>query len=338
MAEGISVVVCSHNGAARLPATLLHLKSQLSTAVPWEVLLVDNASTDDTADVARACWEGGPVPLRVINEPRLGVRYARERGFVETKHEYLGFVDDDNWVADDWVATAYQIIASDSRLGAVGSVLMPACQVPSPPWFDNFHSSYAVLTYTDLLQMSQAPKSLPTAGLCVRRKAWEMLVQRGFHFLLSGSVGDNVQGGEDTELTHALRLSGWDLRIDPRLRLEHYMSARRLTWEYLRKLLRSYGASHVALDAYTEHSLFLPRGPRRWLSECWWYQLVKASLKVARHPGAVVALCGDSEGRNEVIEVEEQLGRAAGLIRLRGRYGALRRQVRDAPWLDTRFL
>jgi hypothetical protein len=128
------------------------------------------------------------------------------------------------------------------------------------------------------------------------------------------------------------------LRIDPRLRLEHYMSARRLTWEYLRKLLRSYGASHVALDAYTEHSLFLPRGPRRWLSECWWYQLVKASLKVARHPGAVVALCGDSEGRNEVIEVEEQLGRAAGLIRLRGRYGALRRQVRDAPWLDTRFL
>jgi glycosyltransferase involved in cell wall biosynthesis len=339
MAEGISVIVCSHNGAARLPTTLLHLKSQRSTTVPWEVLLVDNASTDNTSEVARACWEGGPVPLRVISEPRLGVRYARERGFVEAHNEYLGFVDDDNWVARDWVATAHQIIASDSQLGAVGSVLMPACQVPSPAWFDNFHSSYAVLTYTDLLQMSQPPKSLPTAGLCIRKKAWEMLVQKGFHFLLSGSVGDNVQGGEDTELTLALRLSGWNLRIDPRLQIQHFMSARRLTWEYLRKLLRSYGASHVALDAYTEHSLFLPRGPRRWLSERWWYQLLKASLKMAQHPAAVVvALCGDSEGRNEVIEVELQLGRAAGLIRLKGEYGALRRQVRVAPWLDTRFL
>jgi glycosyltransferase involved in cell wall biosynthesis len=339
MAEGISVVVCSHNGVARLPTTLAHLKSQVSTTIPWEVLLVDNASTDNTADVARACWEGGPVPLRVINEPRLGVRYARERGFVETNNEYLGFVDDDNWVAEDWVATAYQIIASDPRLGAVGSVLMPECQVPSPAWFDNFHSSYAVLTYTDLLRMSQPPKLLPTAGLCVRKKAWEMLVQKGFHFLSSGSVGDNVQGGEDTELTLALRLSGWKLCIDPRLRLQHYMSATRLTWQYLRKLLRSYGASHVALDAYSEHSLFLPRGPRRWLSERWWYQLAKTSLKMARQPrAAVVALCGNSEGRNEVIQVEEQFGRAAGLIRLKGKYGALRRQVREAPWLDARLV
>jgi glycosyltransferase involved in cell wall biosynthesis len=334
-AEGISVVVCSHNGAVRLPTTLLHLKSQVPSEVPWEVLLVDNASTDDTAEVARACWEGGPVPLRVINEPHLGVRYARERGFLETNREYLAFVDDDNWLADDWVATAYQILAADSRLGAVGSVLIPACQVPSPPWFENFHSSFAVLTYSDLLQMSQPPKALPTAGLCIRKRAWEMLVQNGFHFLLSGSVGADVQGGEDTELTLALRLSGWDLRIDPRLRLQHFMSARRLRWDYLRKLLRNYGASHVALDAYTEHSLYLPKGPRRWLSERWWYQLGKTGLKMARHPfAAVAALSGDSEGQNEVIEVEQQFGRAAGLIRLKGRYGALRREVREAPWLS----
>jgi glycosyltransferase involved in cell wall biosynthesis len=68
-------------------------------------LLVENASTDNTADVTRSCREGGPVPLRVINESRAGVRYARERGFAESNNEYLGFVDDDNWVAGDWVAT-----------------------------------------------------------------------------------------------------------------------------------------------------------------------------------------------------------------------------------------
>jgi hypothetical protein len=116
------------------------------------------------------------------------------------------------------------------------------------------------------------------------------------------------------------------------------MSARRLSWDYLRKLLRSYGASHVALDAYTEHSLLLRSGPRRWLSERWWYQLGKVGLKMAQHPGAAMAaLCGNSEGRSEVIQVEEPFCQAAGLIRLKGKYGALRRQVREAPWLKTRF-
>ena len=61
---------------------------------------------------------------------------------METNNEYLGFVDDDNWAAENWVAKAYQGIASGSRLVAVGSVLMPARQLPSPAWFDNCHSSY----------------------------------------------------------------------------------------------------------------------------------------------------------------------------------------------------
>ena len=48
--------------------------------MPWEVLIIDNASTDGTTEVARTYWQDGPAPIRVINEPRLGVRYARERG------------------------------------------------------------------------------------------------------------------------------------------------------------------------------------------------------------------------------------------------------------------
>src|SRR5262249_1341779 len=167
-------------------------------------------------------------------------RYARERGLAEAKYTYLGFVDDDNWVAPDWVDTAYKIISADSTLGAVGSVREPACEVPSQPWFNRYHSVYAVLTESELAQMQQPLTFLPTAGLCVRKFAWQELVRNGFRFLLSGSVGGRPQGGEDTELTLALHLAGWRLRIDPRLRLRHFMPSQRLRWVYLRKLLRNY--------------------------------------------------------------------------------------------------
>jgi glycosyltransferase involved in cell wall biosynthesis len=331
--EGLSVIICCHNSSSRLPLTLSHLKGQEPPAAPWELLLIDNASTDVTAEVARSCWQDGPAPLRIIDESRLGVRFARERGLREARYEFLGFVDDDNWVAHDWVRTAHHIMSTDSELGAVGSIREAACEVSWPAWFDDFHSLYAVLTEQDLKQMHGPVDWLPTAGLCVRKAAWDRLIRNGFRSQLTGTVGQKLQGGEDTELTIALRLSGWKLAVDPRLRLQHFVPAQRLRWIYLRKLLRSYAASHVTLDAYIDHSLSLRPGPRRWLSERWWYQLGKSLTQIVTRPRALVAaVSSDAEGRNEVIEIEQQFGRVLGLLQLRGRYGALRRDLRNALW------
>ena len=301
--------------------------------MPWEVLIIDNASTDGTGEFAQSCWQNGPVPLRLIGESRLGVRYARERGFSEARYEFLAFVDDDNWIAHDWVRTAYGIIYSDSHLGAVGSVREPAFETASPAWFDDVHSLYAVLTERDLDQMTGPLEYLPTAGLCVRKTAWNELIQNGFRFQLTGTVGENLQGGEDAELTIALRLSGWKLRIDRRLTLRHFMPRHRLEWKYLCRLVRNYGTSHVLLDAYSEHSLSLGPGVRRWVSDRWWYQLVKSLGKVAQRPRTLLgAFSADCERQKERIEVEQQFGRALGLLKLGRRYGTLRREIRLAPW------
>jgi hypothetical protein len=286
-----------------------------------------------TVEVARSCWQDGPAPLRIINESRLGVRFARERGFREARYEFLGFVDDDNWVAHDWVRTAHHIMSTDSELGAVGSIREPACENSWPAWFHDFHSLYAVLTEQDLKQMHGRVDWLPTAGLCVRKAAWERLIKNGFRSQLTGTVGAKLRGGEDTELTIALRLNGWKLAVDSRLRLQHFMPAQRLRWIYLRKLLRGYAASHVTLDAYIDHSLSLGPGPRRWLSERWWYQLGKSLTQIVSRPHALVAaVSSDAEGQNEVIEIEQQFGRILGLLQLRGKYGALRRDLRNALW------
>jgi len=331
--EGVSVIVCCHNGAARLPMALAHLNLQKPPRTAWEVVVVDNASTDGAAEVARSCWQNGPAPLRVVEEPCLGVRYARERGLAEAKYSFLGFVDDDNWVANDWVRSAYEIISSDPALGAVGSIRTPACEVSPPAWFANVHFAYAILTDHEFEQMQEPPPYLPTAGLCLRRVAWDKLIQNGFHIQLTGSMGTKIVGGEDAELTRSLQLSGWKLRVDQRLRLQHFMPSNRLQWAYARRLLRDYGASDVLLDAYSEHSVSLPPGFRRWVSERWWYQLGACLRRIASRPRSVMAaVLSTDDGRNEVIEFEKQFGRALGLLRQTARYGQVRREVRGAPW------
>jgi hypothetical protein len=282
---------------------------------------------------ALSFWQSGPAPLRVVSELRLGLSFARERGLAESRYGFIGFVDDDNWVGPDWVSNAYDVLSADSRLGAVGSICDPVYEAPPPEWFHNFHTSFAILTDHDLQQMPQPPDFLNGAGLCIRRIAWEKLAENGFRFQPTDRVGKGLSAGGDTELTLALGLAGWKLRVERRLRLQHFMPSQRLQWKYLRKLLRNYCASQVLLDAYSKHSLSLGPGFRRWLSDRWWYQFGKCMTTMKSRPSAVMAaLLSDGEPREEVIEIEKQFGRALGLLQFSRRYSALRCELRDAVW------
>jgi hypothetical protein len=266
-----------------------------------------------------------------VYEPQLGTRYARERGLQEATYSLVGFVDDDNWIKRDWVATAYEIMSSDRKLGALSSIRIPVSDVPLPSWFDQYHGAYGILTDQQLEFTPTPPLFLPTGGLCVRVEAWRELVESGFRSQLAGRVGRDFSGGEDTELTIALRFRGWKLEINPRLRLQHFLPKHRLQWTYLRKLLRN--CDPVVLDSYTDNSLALGAGLRRLISDWWCFQFGRALIKLACRPAAVfAAIASTAEGRQDVIEVEQIFGRAKGLLRLKGRYTVARRTVRSASW------
>jgi glycosyltransferase involved in cell wall biosynthesis len=333
MSTGISVVISCYNGGASLPATLARLKSQRRPGFPWEVIVVDHASTDDGAEMALSCWKEGPADLRVFREPRSRARYSRERGLVEAKYDFVALIDDDSWLAPDWLVLAYEIFKNDSALGAVGSICEPVFEVPVPDWFSEFHRAYGVLTDADLEQCEKPTEHLEGPGLCVRRQAWTQLMQGGFRSLLNGRWGGRPPWSGDTELTLAIRLAGWTLRVEPRMRLQRRMSARDLRWGSFRRLRRRHEASQALLDAYSTHSLAMSMSFKQRLGQLWWCQVGRSLLKLIRRPDAVLAaLISDGENRQEVIEVEKWFGRMLGMLRLRGKYRWARRHIRYAPW------
>jgi cellulose synthase/poly-beta-1,6-N-acetylglucosamine synthase-like glycosyltransferase len=333
MTQGITIILCTHNGETRLGATLSRLRSQHLAGTSWEVLLVDNASTDSTRKVALSCWGEGPVPLRITREAKLGLQCARERGLKEAKYDFIGFVDDDNWVAPDWVRVAYETLESDASLGALGSICEPVFEESEPEWFGRFHSSYAILTESDLQQFDRPPEYLCGAGLCLRKQAWTQLLRGGFRSLITDRVGRRLSGGGDNELTQAIRLAGWKVRVEPRLRLQHFMPGPRLRWEYLRRLQRGYAQSQVLLDAYSTQNLSMRLGFRPRLGLLWWCQAARSLLQLVDRPRAVLtALISDGKNQIQVIEVERMFGRMIGLLSLGKEYGRSRRRVRYAPW------
>lgn len=117
-APQISIVICTRNRAAQLDGALASLRA-IRGAVTWEALLVDNASTDDTARViAAACAEDSR--LRYLAVDRIGLGAGRDAAWRETRGEIIAFTDDDCYVAPNFVDALAEVFAEDAALGCVG--------------------------------------------------------------------------------------------------------------------------------------------------------------------------------------------------------------------------
>lgn len=250
--SGVSFIVCSFNGAQRVPSVLEHLAQQrMVDGAPFEVVLVDNASTDHTALVAEQCWRSSacPAPIKIVHEPQAGLSFARAAGIKAAAYEVLCFIDDDNLVSSDWCCRVLEKMRADPGLGAIGARGVPefAGGVAPPSWFPRHQAAYAV--------GPQHYRNLPLrrfygAGLTIRKAALDGLDARGFSPILSGRAGTAMGAGDDTELCYALGMAGWRLDYDPDLLFKHVIPAKRLEKRYLLALYRGFGRSSATLDMY----------------------------------------------------------------------------------------
>jgi len=327
---GVSVVICSHNGSGKLPATLAHLAAQqIPPGLPWEVLVIDNGSTDDTAAVAHEGWSSdAPSPLRVIVEPQLGLTLARLRGLREARYEFVSFIDDDNGPAPDWISTVADIMGRHPEVGACGGAVEAVCETVPPQWFNVVQHYYAVGQQAKRAgDVTWSRGYLWGAGLTVRKSAWSALASCGFRFQLSDRAGREMSSGGDAELCLALRLAGWRLWYEPAMTMKHFIPASRLAWPYLERVARGFGVAAVVLNAYATVRQDRSSSVILRLRSNWLCQVFVTIVRLLRAYGRCVLGLPAWEGNVAVLEMMYRREVLTQFLHVRAGYDALCRHI-----------
>jgi glycosyltransferase involved in cell wall biosynthesis len=252
--HGVSVIICCYNSINRLPETLRCLASQrVSNEVAWEVVVIDNNSIDDTAKVAQQLWSqyGGPTSFQVIEEKQAGLSFARKKGFENAKYEYCLFCDDDNWLAADYVATAYELMKADRDIGVVGGLGEAVCEVKPPKWFETNKGSFAVGPQAERDgDITNSRGFVYGAGAIFRKSVYVKITHEGFKGFLTGRKDEKITAGDDSELCYNYVLQGYKIYYSTRLKFKHFMPASRLTDSYQQKLNNGFKQARVVLVLY----------------------------------------------------------------------------------------
>jgi glycosyltransferase involved in cell wall biosynthesis len=252
----VSLILCTHNPRLDfLGRTLRSLQTQTLARARWELVVVDNASTESLNGRIDLSWHPN---ARLVREEELGLTAARLRGLRESRAELLVFADDDNVLAPDYLEQALGIALEHPQLGAWGGVIEGDFEVPPPAWATPYLAMLALRTAArdrwsnSFDDWSAVPFG---AGLCVRRRvavAWSERVNTDTLRRRLGRRGASLTAAEDTDLALTACDCGLGTGVFVRLRLTHLIPQARVTPEYFERLAEAMGRSHVLLASFRD--------------------------------------------------------------------------------------
>ena len=266
----VAVILSTYNRADRLALALEALLAQVG-GVPYEIIVVDNNSTDQTAAVVEHIAAGSNGRLRYVFEPRQGLSHGRNTGIALARAPIIAFTDDDVRVGSDWIAQLKQTFDTHPEIDYVGGRILPHWLAPPPAWLTQAHwAPLALQDYGDqpLVSGRERAVCLVGANLAFRRRVFDLV---GLFTPALGRVKDGIGSTED----HDMQLRAWRAGMRglyvPSLGAVADVTKDRLTKQYHRRWHRGHGR-HCAMMRLRE--------------------LVPADLGPLSEPRDIVALFG----------------------------------------------
>jgi glycosyltransferase involved in cell wall biosynthesis len=237
----VSVVISTFNRSPSLLFTLDSLRHQfVEDDLDYEVLVVDNNSTDDTRVVVEELIAGGYSRLRYIFEARQGVSFGRNAGIAAARAPIVAFTDDDNDVGRMWIATIKASLDAHPDVDVLGGPILPRWPSVPPAWLDRRHwSPLAIVDYGTQPFRSTAsrPVCFLTANMAARRRIFDRI----------GGFSPDFPRGQDHEFLLRFWCSGGHALYVPSLVASASVQPERLTRRYHRRWHRRHGAIAAAM-------------------------------------------------------------------------------------------
>jgi len=236
---GVSIIICCYNSASRLSKTLKHLALQKITSdIQWEVIIVNNNSTDNTSEVAKEEWTkyNCMVPFIIVDEPKQGLSNARKTGVDIAKFDFLIFCDDDNWLHNDYVQLSYNLLYKNNKIGIVGGYGEAVIDIDPPSWFKMQEGWYACGPQSDMDGDISKRGYVWGAGMVARKSIFVQAQKLNFCSFLSDRTGESLSSGGDSEISQWALILGYKLWYSQSLKFRHYITSKRITDNYLQNL------------------------------------------------------------------------------------------------------
>jgi len=284
----VSVIVATHNRAPLLRETLDALLAQVTPAgLGWEILVVDNRSTDGTRALVQAMTARSRGRLRYLFAPRLGKSRALNLGIEAARGTVIALTDDDVSPAVDWVATAAEVLDRWAADGAGGRIL-PRWEAAPPSWLlenERLLDHLAIMEFNEpeILRIGGARyPQVWGANMVFRRNA---LRSFGGFDSMRGPVGRKRYCEEDTDIVRRMLRQGRRIVYDPGLTVSHRIPRARLRRAYFRRVVWEKAEGQALAGGSSS-------GPRLFGAPRWHYRragvmLLQSTLRsMARRPGA----------------------------------------------------
>ncbi|XWX05638.1 glycosyltransferase (plasmid) [Aggregatilineales bacterium SYSU G02658] len=206
---GITIILATHNRAESLRMTLDSLAAVHPPTLPWEVLIVDNASTDHTQAVIAAFTDR--LPIVALDEPCLGKSYALNTAIPRGRYELKLFTDDDVLFDANWLLAYERALHDHLEAGYFGGPIhlkLPNDEVPV--WAQDGRGQMAVwirnsLSYFDETILVNSPDSYYGANMAVRQQTFNTC---GLYETIKGHIGKKRWGSEETSLQARFNAAG----------------------------------------------------------------------------------------------------------------------------------
>ena len=265
----VSVVVCTHNPRrAYLNAVVDALRLQSLSIGEWELLVIDNGSTEPVGNWVDLTWN---PKGRVVCENQLGLTPARLRGINESKANLLVFVDDDNVLAENYLQAALQLAERQPQLGIWSGRIDLVFEEPPPEWTRKYWPFLVqrMVERDETTQEMRLKEPLPVgAGMCVRREIALAYVNEAKRSKLRASLdrcGASLGSAGDTDMAMLACALGWQRGVFTSLRLRHLIPPERVTEDYLVRLAE--GISFSGFVVQRLHGISIVPPP----INAWWH-------------------------------------------------------------------
>lgn len=239
----ISVILCTYNRDKYIYNVLKSVAANDLPHSDYEIVLVNNNSTDNTAAECQRFQADYPnLRFHYVVEAEQGLSHARNRGIKESHGDLLVYVDDDATVNDRYLSTYAEFFGRCPKAVAAGGPILPVYETSEPDWMS--HYTRQLITGRLYLGDKERPfghGAFPGGGnACYRRSVFDTV---GLFNVELGRKGNSLIGAEEKDLFDKMTTKGMSFYYLPTAILYHIIPPHKLTPDHFQRLTYGIGIS-----------------------------------------------------------------------------------------------